>query len=203
VKRVNRAQEPGAVRETVARWALGLPAAETSLTTPPMTLRDAAQQILPQRIEEVLGHAPVLQDVNNAEGHHELRKAMKRLRYSLEFFAPCASEPVKPHVKTLTGLQDLLGEMNDRHVLSQQAARAFGQSVHQHSTDDEDADSDAFPADVAAFLKYGEGRARRLLQQVRTEWQKLESENWLGTVGTLFQSTPLVEQSAPQPPDPQ
>jgi CHAD domain-containing protein len=186
VKKVNRAQEPGEARETIARWALGLPAAETSMSTPPLLLRQAAQRILPQRVEEVLSHAPALQNPDDAEGHHELRKAMKRLRYSLEFFAPCAAQPVKKHVKTLTKLQDLLGEMNDRHVLSQQAARAFGQAVHEYS----EADDNVFPNDVAAFLRYGEGRASRLLQQVSSQWQKLESENWLQSVADLFAAPP-------------
>jgi CHAD domain-containing protein len=147
VKRVNRAQEPGEARETIARWALGLPAAETSLDTSPLTLRQAAHQILPQRVDEVLGHTAALQNPDDAEGHHELRKAMKRLRYSLEFFAPCAAQPVKKHVKTLTKLQDLLGEMNDRHVLSQQAARAFGQPAHENSEA-----ANTFPGDVTAFF---------------------------------------------------
>ncbi len=186
VKRVNRAQEPGEVRETIARWALGLPAAETSMSTPSMTLRQAAQQILPQRVEEVLGHTSALQNPDDAEGHHELRKSMKRLRYSLEFFAPCAAQPVKKHVKTLTKLQDLLGEMNDRHVLSQQAARAFGQAAHEYSEEDDN----VFPNDVVAFMKYGENRAQRLLQQVSSQWQKLESENWLQSVADLFVATP-------------
>jgi CHAD domain-containing protein len=189
VKRVNRAQEPGEAREIIARWALGLPAAETSMSTPPLTLRQAAQGILPQRVAEVLSHAHALQDPDNAEGHHELRKAMKRLRYSLEFFAPCAAQPVKKHVKTLTKLQDLLGEMNDRHVLSQQAARAFGQSAHEYS----EIDTNIFPNDVAAFLRYGEGRARRLLQQVRSQWQKQESENWLQSVANLFAPPPAED----------
>jgi CHAD domain-containing protein len=182
VKRVNGAQEPGEARETIARWARGLPAAETSLDTPPQTLRQAARRILPQRVTEVLGYTSALQNPDDAEGHHELRKAMKRLRYSLEFFAPCAAQPVKKHVKTLTKLQDLLGEMNDRHVLSQQAARAFGQPAHEYS----ESEHNVFPGDVAVFLRYGEDRARRLLQQVRTEWQKLESANWLQSVADLF-----------------
>jgi CHAD domain-containing protein len=107
----------------------------------------------------------------------------------LEFFAPCAAQPVKKHVKTLTKLQDLLGEMNDRHVLSQQAARAFGQSAHEYS----EIDTNIFPNDVAAFLRYGEGRARRLLQQVRSQWQKQESENWLQSVANLFAPPPAED----------
>jgi CHAD domain-containing protein len=53
-----------------------------------------------------------------AEEYHELRKKGKELRYLLELFgAPLyPSEVVKPMVKTLKGLQDVLGRHQDREV---------------------------------------------------------------------------------------
>jgi CHAD domain-containing protein len=53
-----------------------------------------------------------------AEDYHELRKKGKELRYLLELFgAPLhPEEVVKPMVKTLKSLQDVLGRHQDREV---------------------------------------------------------------------------------------
>jgi len=53
-----------------------------------------------------------------AEDYHELRKKGKELRYLLELFgAPLyPAEVVKPMIKTLKGLQDVLGRHQDREV---------------------------------------------------------------------------------------
>jgi CHAD domain-containing protein len=53
-----------------------------------------------------------------AEAYHELRKKGKELRYLLELFgAPLyAAEVVKPMIRTLKGLQDVLGRHQDREV---------------------------------------------------------------------------------------
>ncbi len=53
-----------------------------------------------------------------AEDYHELRKKGKELRYLLELFGVplFPEEVVKPMVKTLKGLQDVLGRHQDREV---------------------------------------------------------------------------------------
>jgi CHAD domain-containing protein len=53
-----------------------------------------------------------------AEDYHELRKKGKELRYLLELFGASLypGEVVKPMIKTLKGLQDVLGRHQDREV---------------------------------------------------------------------------------------
>jgi CHAD domain-containing protein len=53
-----------------------------------------------------------------AEDYHELRKKGKELRYLLELFGSplYPAEVVKPMIKTLKGLQDVLGRHQDREV---------------------------------------------------------------------------------------
>jgi CHAD domain-containing protein len=61
-----------------------------------------------------------------AEDYHELRKKGKELRYLLELFGAAGGgraggglfpgEVVKPMIKTLKGLQDVLGRHQDREV---------------------------------------------------------------------------------------
>jgi CHAD domain-containing protein len=59
-----------------------------------------------------------IDDSSPAEDYHELRKKGKELRYLLELFgAPLyPGEVVKPMIKTLKGLQDVLGRHQDREV---------------------------------------------------------------------------------------
>jgi CHAD domain-containing protein len=58
-----------------------------------------------------------IDDTTPAEALHELRKRGKELRYLLEFFAGLyPREVVKPMVKTLKALQDVLGRHQDRAV---------------------------------------------------------------------------------------
>jgi CHAD domain-containing protein len=53
----------------------------------------------------------------SAAQRHALRIRIKRLRYACEFFAPCfARAVVKPFLKRLEVLQDILGELNDATV---------------------------------------------------------------------------------------
>lgn len=48
------------------------------------------------------------------EERHALRKALKRLRYAVEFFAPLyPQKAVRPFLKRLRELQDLFGDLND------------------------------------------------------------------------------------------
>jgi len=173
VKRLNKSRNPQGLREQFARYALGLPAAEMG----PMSVTDAARAILPVQIDEALTFVAALDDPFYVIAHHDLRKALRRLRYTLESFAPCFSEPVKPHVKTLVALQDVLGEMQDRTVLGENARRAFGVK--------DEAGDIALPEDVAEFLRYGEGRRRRLLVQARKMWGDVLEQNLLETLRAL------------------
>jgi CHAD domain-containing protein len=58
-----------------------------------------------------------IDDDSPAEDLHELRKVGKELRYLLEFFQSLyPADVVKPFIKTLKGLQDMLGRFQDREV---------------------------------------------------------------------------------------
>ena len=58
-----------------------------------------------------------IDDESPAEALHELRKVGKELRYLLEFFAGLFhAEVVKPMIKSLKALQDVLGRFQDLEV---------------------------------------------------------------------------------------
>jgi CHAD domain-containing protein len=167
-KKINKARRAGGLREKFARWTLGLPGA----AAPDVSLSEIAHHLLPIRLDEIVSHADSLEDGHAEEEQHELRKSLRRLRYTFETLGPCFAQDVKPFIKELVRLQDLLGEMQDRAVLHEKALQAFG--IAAGSTPD----VDILPADVATFLKYGTNRRARLLGQVRKEWHAHEESGF-------------------------
>ena len=152
VKRVNRGLEQGALRESFARWALGLPAAPAAA----ISVSTVARVLLQARLEELELGAAALEPGAHPEALHELRKSLRRLRYTLENFTVCFERPVNPYHEFIVALQDLLGEMQDRTILTETTARAFG---------------DNLPADVVTFNLHSTRRASYLLGQVRHKWR--------------------------------
>jgi inorganic triphosphatase YgiF len=90
------------------RWLHGAPLGESK-----DSLRDFGGKALERLHRKVLKHARRL-DWFDAQARHALRIRVKRLRYGCEFFAGCFPRAsVRPYVKSLEALQDILGELND------------------------------------------------------------------------------------------
>jgi len=77
-----------------------------------------AHRAIGVRVAEVYAHEGALADPHDSQGMHDMRISVKRLRYSLEFFAPCyAATEVSPLLDALSELQDYLGDLHDADVL--------------------------------------------------------------------------------------
>lgn len=172
IRKIARANAEEGIREQFARWSMGLPAARTKT---PHSLAEIAHIILPDRLEEALALGAVLKD-DDEEAHHELRKSLRRVRYTLEMLAPCFDKPVKKPIKHLVEMQDLLGEMQDRTVLSEWVHQSF-----KHA-----------PDDIKTFAKHGDERHKELLHQVRELWNKREAD---GLWNNLKKLAPTQETS--------
>jgi triphosphatase len=99
----SRAWHEGADEEQLAR--LGVP------------VRGYAQAELERRYERVIKRGRKLAGLD-APGRHELRIAIKKLRYSVEFFASLFDPDASQALRTrLARLQDILGTMNDAATL--------------------------------------------------------------------------------------
>ncbi len=84
---------------------------------PQETLRSNAPLMLHTRLEELYQFAPYISDPARVEELHNMRIAAKRLRYTLEIFAPCFSgkdfEKLSASAKSV---QEQIGEIHDRDV---------------------------------------------------------------------------------------
>ena len=77
------------------------------------TARALASETLDKRLKQAGKRAKHLASLNVQE-RHRLRIALKKLRYSAEFFAPLfAAKPVSAFLERLSKLQDLFGALND------------------------------------------------------------------------------------------
>lgn len=159
-KSLRKATKNEGLHEEFGRWSLGIPAAKSNA----LSYRDAAKQVLSMRLDEVFSHQNSLEPGAEEEEQHELRKSLRRVRYTLETMSVCFEKPVKPMVKTLVEMQDTLGEMQDRAVLQSVVNRVFGEEKR--------------PADVAQFLAHGEKRKGYLLGQTRTLWKAAQGKGF-------------------------
>lgn len=72
------------------------------------------------RLAETLDKRPALDDPNDMAGHHALRIAVKKLRYTLELCDMALDGRLKKLVKHLKKLQTLLGDLHDCDVWDEQ-----------------------------------------------------------------------------------
>ena len=85
------------------------------LTDPDGSLRASAPVVL-VRLQELLDLAESARDPENVEALHDLRIAAKRLRYTLEIFAPALGAEAEGLLSSVEALQERLGDIHDLDV---------------------------------------------------------------------------------------
>ncbi|HTX11040.1 MAG TPA: CHAD domain-containing protein [Solirubrobacteraceae bacterium] len=95
--------------------------AETDETERPDAARpigDVAGERIRRVYRRMVRMGDAIDESSPAQDYHELRKKGKELRYLLELFGSALypGEVVKPMIRTLKGLQDVLGRHQDREV---------------------------------------------------------------------------------------
>lgn len=100
---------------------------------PSPTLRDLADAALDARTEAL--RSASLRDLRDLANVHQLRIQAKRLRYSLELFAPCFDPAAAADaLARLTDLQERLGRINDDSALLARLESAVADIEHQEDS---------------------------------------------------------------------
>lgn len=86
------------------------------LTLPEAPLRESLPVLL-VRLQEMYEYAPAIHDPKNVEELHNMRIAAKRLRYTLEVFAPVLGKEAASILKTVEEIQERIGLIHDCDVL--------------------------------------------------------------------------------------
>jgi CHAD domain-containing protein len=155
-----------------------------------------AQEIILDLLGEMTAYETDLARPQAVARHHQMRIAAKRLRYSLEIFAPLYGRGVKPALQAAKQMQSLLGDMHDCDVWELALPElADGDLVGNTGKD--------MPAtvakSVAAFARDRCNQRQKLYRQARQYWQKCKKDHvWPKLRQTLRQAA--AKKPLPQEP---
>lgn len=93
-----------------------------------VTIGDAARQLIGREYRRLRRDGRAIIPGSSSESLHALRIRCKRLRYLFEFFHPIYGKALRPEIKRLRRLQDVLGEFQDACVATEQLRR-YAESV--------------------------------------------------------------------------
>jgi CHAD domain-containing protein len=100
------------------------------------TALQLARRLLAPRLREVFACRRLIQGENDVEGLHNLRIAVKKLRYALETLDFAAGDGAKENLKFFKKLQTVLGDLHDRDVFleitQQRLAKLHQQAFTEH-----------------------------------------------------------------------
>jgi len=84
---------------------------------PGASAADNGRLIVTTRLLETLHYECLAREPSDVRGLHDMRIAVKRLRYSMEFFGRCFGDRYRRCLDGLKALQELLGDIHDADVL--------------------------------------------------------------------------------------
>jgi CHAD domain-containing protein len=125
-------------------------------------------------------------DLTVLEHAHALRLKFKRLRYSIELFAGCFDASLRADLyPRISGLQDILGELNDAHEIMLRFER------YADSVGDDDRKSNGNLALSLTRLAEGAKTERdRQHQKFLKWWRKPEAEELLPLISAAIDDAP-------------
>lgn len=109
--------------------------------TPPSRQRGSrtalllARRLFAQRLREVFACHRLIQGETDIEGLHNLRIAVKKLRYAMETLDFAGGEQVKENLKFFKKLQTVLGDLHDRDVFGATIQRRIDKLKKQSFTE--------------------------------------------------------------------
>ncbi len=150
-----------------------------------------------EKLTALLAFDSVVHDPLDVQGHHAMRIAAKRLRYTLEVFRPLYKSRLKPIIASLKHLQEILGELHDCDVWIQQLSGETGRTeTGTAPCGDPIAESgDGKPADAAISLLLLNRRQQRdaLYQRLVTGWKNCSSGSVWERLRTIISTVPGQE----------
>ncbi len=69
-----------------------------------------------ENLETFLSYEKYISNPENVKELHAMRIAGKKLRYTIEIFAPIYNQALLPHIELMKDIQDQLGEIHDDDV---------------------------------------------------------------------------------------
>jgi putative phosphoesterase len=123
------------------------------------------------RIDDFLSHEKYVHLENENKKHHEMRINAKKLRYTMEFFAPLYENKLKKEIETIKTYQDILGEKHDCEVWMDFIPKFIGKIKTQNETNKK-IDISNFERALLEFLDYIKERRKQHYIQFVNLWDE-------------------------------
>jgi CHAD domain-containing protein len=137
------------------------PAKRSRLAGARLLVCQAAPPLVIKRLKRTLLHGREILSAPTPEGLHALRIRFKRLRYTIEFFAPAFGPDLAIYIERIVELQDLLGEHQDQQV----ALMIYGEFIASKAA------RKALPASMATIGELS-GMARQKALELRAAFKE-------------------------------
>lgn len=148
-------------------------------------LQALIEKTLTAQLSDLIRYEVYLAFPDREEQHHAMRIAAKHVRYTIETFSPILGDWIKPSLKIMRSLQDMLGDIHDSDVW---AALLSGQELLEllHTS------TVAIPAELLpgiALLQHDRRafREKRYAEVVALWQEKQREQHWFGLLVELRQ----------------
>ncbi len=96
---------------------------------PTDTIQENAEVIIPARVADLLVWEKFITNPANVPELHQMRIAAKRLRYTMELFAPFYGQAFKDAIEKVKNVQEAVGDIHDADVLAPEMQRHLRSSL--------------------------------------------------------------------------
>ncbi len=96
---------------------------------PTDTIQENAEVIIPARVADLLVWEKFITNPANVPELHQMRIAAKRLRYTMELFAPFYGQSFKDAIEKVKNVQEAVGDIHDADVLAPEMQRHLRSSL--------------------------------------------------------------------------
>ena len=147
---------------------------------PQKSYRRNASIILSAKIAEVYSWESYIDDPKNIEELHNMRISIKRLRYSMEFFAINYGQKFDEFLQVWVDLQKLLGEIHDCDV---------GQDVLTGYLKDSSQEDNADAMGIDTLISRYRQTRRKKYQEFLAHWASLQAKDFKGQLLKLIEKS--------------
>ena len=131
------------------------------------------------RLDDFLSMEKYVYLENKKLKHHEMRIYAKKLRYTMEAFAPLYKNKLAKEIETITAFQDVLGEMHDCDVWEDYIPKFIDKAKTKiKSKGNKKEDTTKFEKALFNFLAYIKEQRRDHYNQFVRLWNKNKNNNF-------------------------
>jgi CHAD domain-containing protein len=152
---------------------------------PEFTFADMSREVILARLKEFEKLTNALFRPFDAEGLHELRIAVKRLRYALEVFQRCWGRAMSTHAKRAARMQTALGDLHDCDVWIASAGKLIVRARKQNE--------EHRVKSLIALLNHLNKQRTKHLRRALARWSEWEAHNTSGRIRAALAPKEEVE----------